>query len=432
MKVIRYSEANYGEQLRKLTAPSSLFDPEIEQQTRTLIEAVRIHGDDALVEFTERFDGVRLSPSQFAITPEEIDQAASTTKSDLRQAIRTAKRNIESFSRHSLRKGWTARNEQGGLVGEKFDPFQRIGIYIPGGKAPLVSTALMTILLAKVAGCPQIAVCSPCGPTGQMNRDLLHVLKVCGVTEAYRIGGVQAIAAMALGTPTIPRVQKIFGPGNIYVVTAKRLLFGYVSIDLLPGPSEVLILADNTAEPRFVAADLLAQAEHGSGLERCWLITSSHQLIQSVQLEIKRQLEQSARRKYIQQSLDGNAWMILVPDITAGIELANRLCPEHCEIMTRNPAQVAKSIKTSGAICLGPYTPNVLGDYLAGPSHVLPTGGAGASFPGLTVDQFQRRTSIIQYSRPSLQKSLPAVQAFAGVEGLEAHQRSAAVRLEKP
>jgi histidinol dehydrogenase len=242
------------------------------------------------------------------------------------------------------------------------------------------------------------------------------------------VGGAQAIAAMAYSTKTIRRVQKIFGPGNAYVSTAKRLLFGQVTIDLLAGPSELLVLADETANPKFAAADLLAQAEHGSGHERVWLVTTSAKILKAVQGEIAKQLPKQARREYIQRVLADNAWLIQVKSLDEAVTLANRLAPEHCEVMTRNPRKVSKGILTAGAIFLGPWTPTVLGDYVAGPSHTLPTGGAGASFAGLTVDQFQRRTSLVEYNRAALKKALPAVKKFAELEGLGAHGKSAEMR----
>jgi histidinol dehydrogenase len=431
MNIIRLGAPDYAERLRLLTAPSSLFDPTIEHRTREIIDAVRSRGDGALLEFTERFDGPSLSAEGLAVGAAELLTASLKTDATLRHAIKLAARNIEGFSRRSLRKNWKARNAQGARIGEKFDPFRRVGIYIPGGTAPLVSTALMTVLLARVAGCPEIVACTPAGRTGEINPALLVGLKTAGATEIYRLGGAQAIAAMALGTATVPRVQKIFGPGNAYVVAAKRLLFGHVAIDLLPGPSEVLVLADDSAEPAYIAADLLAQAEHGSGLERVWLLTPSRRLLQRVEREIARQLPKLSRREFIQRALDQNGALVQVKTLDAGIELANALAPEHCEIMTLKRERVAARIVSAGAIFLGPFSPTVLGDYVAGPSHELPTGGAGASFAGLTVDQFQRRTSVVEYSRGALRKSMTAVEKFAQVEGLDAHGRSAAIRLEK-
>lgn len=431
MNVIRFNEPRFSERLAALTSSSSLFDKAIEDRTRAIVDAVDTRGDAALVEFTERFNGIRLDPSQFAVTTAELLAASLKADADLREAVATASENIAAFSRKALRRNWCARNAQGGRVGEKFDPFQRVGIYIPGGTAPLISTALMTIGLAKVAGCPEIAVCTPCDPRGEVNGSLLYAIRAAGATEIYRLGGAQAIAALALGTPTVRHAQKIFGPGNAYVVAAKRLLFGHAAVDLLPGPSEVLVLADDTASARFAAADLLAQAEHGSGHERVWLVTTSLLLLRAVESEIERQLPGLARREFIQAALKNSGWLIHVQSMDAAVALVNRLAPEHCEIMTRLAARVAERIVSAGAIFLGRYSPTVLGDYIAGPSHTLPTGGAGSSFSGLTVDQFQRRTSLVEYDRAALKKSVKPVLKFAELEGLDAHGRSALVRLEK-
>jgi len=428
MRVIRHTDADFNKRLAAATAPSSLFDPIIEQRTRAILDDVQRRGDAALLELTERFDGARLTTEQLAVTQAELMAASLKADESLRDAVAEAQANIAVFAENSRRKDWGMKNSHGAKVGEKFDPFQRVGVYIPGGTAPLVSTALMTITLAKVAGCHEIVVCTPCGKDGGINSALLFAARAAGATEIYRVGGAQAIAAMAYGTNTIRRVQKIFGPGNAYVVTAKRLLVGYVAIDLLPGPSEVLVLADDTANPKFAAADLLAQAEHGSGHERVWLVTTSAKILKAVEKEIARQLPKLARRQFIQRALDNNGWLIQVKSLDDSVALVNRLAPEHCEVMTRKPLEVSRSILTAGAIFLGPWSPTVLGDYVAGPSHTLPTGGAGASFAGLTVDQFQRRTSVVEYSRASLKKALSAVKKFAELEGLGAHGRSADIR----
>ena len=429
MKIIRHTDADFAGALRRLTAESSLFDPVIEERTRAIVEAVRQGGDAALLEMTERFDGAQLTADQLAVTPAELMTASLKADASLRQVVAAADKNITAFARRSLRKNWSARNAQGARTGEKFDPFQRVGLYIPGGTAPLVSTALMTVTLARVAGCQEIVVCTPCGKDGSINPALLFGTRAAGATEIYRLGGAQAVAAMALGTPTVRKVQKIFGPGNAYVVAAKRLLFGRVAIDLLPGPSELLVLADETAKPEYVAADLLAQAEHGSGHERVWLMTPSERLLKGVEKEVRRQAATQARGGFIEKVLEENSALILVKSLDQGVALANQFAPEHCEIMTRNPARVAEGIVAAGALLLGPYSPAVVGDYLAGPSHTLPTGGAGASFAGLTVDQFQRRTSVLEYNRAALKKSLPSLLKFAELEGLEAHGRSAQIRL---
>jgi len=428
VNVLRVNDANYVRKIADVSAASSLFDPKVELAARDIIEAVRARGDAALVELTERFDRVKLRTDQLPVTKAELLQASLKADKSLRNAIQLAARNIERFSRKSLRKNWSAVNAQGARVGEKFDPFQRVGIYIPGGTAPLVSTALMTVLLARVAGCHEIVVCTPCASDGSVNPALLFAVRHAGATEIYRLGGAQAIASMAFGTDSIRPVQKIFGPGNAYVVAAKRLLFGHVAIDLLPGPSEVLVLADDSADPSFIAADLLAQAEHGSGHERVWLVTTSSQLISAVEKEITRQVRGLSRRQFIKRALDANGWLIQVKSIDQAIALVNQVAPEHCEIMVRKASQVAQNILTAGALFIGPYSPTVLGDYVAGPSHTLPTGGAGMSFAGLTVDQFQRRTSVVEYNRVALKKSLAAVQKFAEMEGLDAHAASAAIR----
>jgi histidinol dehydrogenase len=431
MKVIRHSDANFADQLRAVTTASSLFDPEIEQRARAILQDVYLHGDNALQELTEKFDGARLTADQLAVTQAELMTASLKADESLRQAVAEADKNIAAFAKKSLRKNWQTKNSHGASVGEKFDPFQRVGVYVPGGMAPLVSTALMTITLARVAGCPEIVVCTPCGRDGSINPALLFAARAAGATEIYRVGGAQAIAALAYGTNTIRRVQKIFGPGNDYVVAAKRLLVGHVAVDLLPGPSELLVLADDTANPKFIAADLLAQAEHGSGHERVWLVTTSAQILKSVESEVTTQLPKLSRREFIQRALQNNGWLIQVKSLADGAALANRLAPEHCEVMTRNPRKVSGDILTAGAIFLGPWSPTVLGDYVAGPSHTLPTGGAGASFAGLTVDQFQRRTSVVEYNQASLKKALPVVKKFAELEGLGAHGRSAGIRSVK-
>jgi histidinol dehydrogenase len=430
MNVVRYTDAGFSDRVRQLLSSSSLFDPMVEERTRGILEAVRTSGDDAVLEYTERFDGAKLAAEQLPVMTAELVKASLKVTEGLRSAIATAANNVEKFSRKGLRKGWSALNGQGGRVGEKFDPFQRVGIYVPGGTAPLVSTALMTVLLAKVAGCPEIVVCTPCNSNGEINPSLLYAVRTAGATSIFRIGGAQAIAAMGYGTATVPKVQKVFGPGNAYVVAAKRLLFGHVAVDLLPGPSELLVLADDSANAGFVAADLLAQAEHGSGHERVWLVTTSPKLLASVEKEIAQQLSTLPRKELIEKALFANGWLILVKTTDQGIELANEIAPEHCEVMTRQSQRVADQIKTAGAIFLGDYSPTVLGDYVAGPSHTLPTGGAGASFAGLTVDQFQRRTSVVEYSRGALSKSLSALETFAEVEGLDAHGRSAKVRIQ--
>ena len=431
MNVTRHTDANFAAQLDRAVRTSSLFDPDVEERARGIVEQVRAKGDAALAELTEKFDGAKVAASQLAVTTAEFMAASVEVPESLRAAVAEAHASIESFAKRSLRQDWQARNQHGAAVGEKFDPFQRVGIYIPGGTAPLVSTVLMTVTLAKVAGCPEIVVCTPCGKDGSVNPALLFAARTAGATEVYRVGGAQAIAAMALGTKTIAPVQKVFGPGNAYVVAAKRLLFGHVAVDLLPGPSEVLVLADDSANPKFVAADLLAQAEHGSGHERVWLVTTSGKLLKAVEKEVARQLGKLARKAFIEKALKANGWLIHVEDMDAAVALVNRIAPEHCEVMTAHARDVAKKSTLSGAIFLGEYWPTVLGDSVAGPSHEQPTGGAGRCFAGLTTDQFQRRTSVVEYGKGALKQALASVQVFAKAEGLDAHGRSATIRADK-
>ena len=429
MKILRRTDSDYADRLRLLAEPSSLFDPGIEERARGIITRVAAEGDAALAEFAERFDGAHISHNHVAVTAAELFSASVQADKELRDAVSAAKKNISAFARKAKRKDWSAKNSHGATVGEKFDAFHRVGIYIPGGTAPLVSTCLMTITLAREAGCEEIVVCTPPRKDGSIDPAILFAANHAGATEVYKVGGAQAIAAMALGTETIKPVHKIFGPGNAFVVAAKRLLFGRVAIDLLPGPSEVLILADESANPAYIAADMLAQAEHGSAHERMWLATTSLKVLNAVEKELDRQLSDCSRREFIARALDANGWLIHVMDLQHGIDLVNELAPEHCELMVKSKKTAINGIRTAGAIFVGGSSPTVVGDYVAGPSHTLPTGGAGKSFAGLTVDQFQRRTSVVEYSQQSLKKALPTVLKFSQMEGLDAHGRSAEIRL---
>ena len=324
---------------------------------------------------------------------------------------------------------WTGRNAQGVQVGERFDPFQRVGIYVPGGTAPLVSSAIMTCTLAQVAGVPEIVVTTPAGPDGKVNEALLYALHVAGATEIYKVGGAQAVAALAYGTESIRPVLKIYGPGNAYVVEAKRQAFGRVAVDLLPGPSEIFIIADASANPAWVASELLAQAEHGHN-SMVVFATDSAELLEAVRAQVEAQAAKLSREAFLREVLDTSTYLMLVQTIDAAVELCNGFAPEHASVVAANDDAIAAKLRTAGAIFLGGYSPVSGGDFVAGPSHELPTGGAGKSFPGLTVDQFQRRTSLVRFDAASLRASLPVIQTFAAVEGLDAHGRSAAIRLE--
>ena len=422
MRILRHTDPGFRTAvalLHRRAQPS----PGVEQTVREIIAEVRAHGDEAVARYTEKFGGPRLRPRELAET------RSATVSTDTAAALAAAHRNIRKFAERSLRRDWSMKNEQGATVGERFDPFERVGIYVPGGTAPLVSTALMTVTLAAVAGCPEIVVTTPADVDGRIYDALLHALELAGATETYKIGGAQAIAALAYGTKTIRPVAKIFGPGNAYVVEAKRQVFGAVAIDLLPGPSEILVLADATAKAGWIAADLLAQAEHGKGSQIVF-VTNSARLLTAVEKAVSKQLAALSRQSHLAEVLEQNATLVLVKTLADGITLANEFAPEHIAVITQDDDAVAAQIRTSGAIFLGPYSAVVAGDFLAGPSHTLPTGGAGKSFPGLTVDMFQRRTSLVRLDEKSLRKSLPIIEAFSALEGLDAHGRSAAIRLE--
>jgi histidinol dehydrogenase len=426
MQVIRQGDRGYDKWLKKLNRRYTP-DQKVREVVSAILEAVARHGDDAVVRFTEEFGGPRLDAPGLCVAPEELDAARAGLSKEIRKAILSAKSNVHAFAKRSLRKNWFMKNKQGTIVGERFDPFQRVGIYVPGGTAPLVSTAVMTCTLAAAAGVAEIVAVTPPAKDGSVQPALLGALAECGATEVYRIGGAQAIAALTFGTRIIRPVQKVFGPGNAYVVEAKRQVFGQVAIDLLPGPSEILVIADDSANPEWVAADLLAQSEHGEG-SIAILLTVSPRLLANVVNSINRQLRLSRRPKELTVALK-NASLILVGDLATAVTLANQFSAEHVAIATQHPGEIASQLTTSGAIFLGGISPVVGGDFLAGPSHELPTGGAAKSFAGLTADQFQRRTSVVMFDEASLRASLPVIESFSKIEGLDAHGRSASIRL---
>jgi histidinol dehydrogenase len=335
-----------------------------------------------------------------------------------------------AFARAGMKKNWFMPSPKGGMLGEQFAPLERVGIYIPGGQAPLVSTALMTATLAKAAGVPEIVACSPVGSPAQMNPFLLVALEMAGATEIYKIGGVPAIGALAYGTQTIGKVQKIVGPGGQYVTAAKRLVYGEVALDLVAGPSEIAIMADDSAPPEAVAADLLSQAEHGTGFEKTLLVTPSERLVSAVRDEIMQQINYLGRRAAIGKVLANGTMLVTVNTLDAGMELCNRFAPEHLEIMVREPRNWLKKVRNAGAVFIGPYSPECAGDYAAGPSHVLPTGGTAAMFSGLTTDDFLKRTSVIAFTRADLLNTLEIIKTVGGAENMDAHVNSALIRFK--
>ena len=398
-----------------------------------IIADIRDRGDAAVLAYTEKFDRAKLTAAKLRIPEARLKQAAKQLAPAKRKAFNEAARCVTDFHRRTLPKGWSAKNPHGATVGERHHAIRRCGLYIPGGQVPLVSTVLMTALPAKVAGVPELCACTPPGPDGQINPDILAALYLCGVKEVYAVGGVQAIAALALGTKSIPAVDKVFGPGNAFVTEAKRQLFGLVGVDLLPGPSEVMIIADRTANPVFVGADLCAQAEHGSGKEKLYLVCDSAAFADRCLASAHAQALTLTHGAKIAKALDKMTCVVLVRKIAEAARVANLVAPEHLELMVakREEAKLSAAITTAGALLLGHETPTVLGDFTAGPSHTLPTGGTGRFFSGLRVADFLRRTSFVRYDRRSLAKAAGVVAAFAGMESLDAHGRSLQVRLAK-
>lgn len=425
MRIFRYDSPRFDIQLRSLNRQAEASQ-EVVISVATILSDVRRRGDVAVVDYIAKFGGPKLTPAEMNVSAAEFEAAEQTTSAPVKEALQLAHDNVREFAKYGLRKDWQIVNRQGAFVGERFNPYQRVGIYVPGGNAPLVSTAIMTVTLAATAGVPEIVVATPCGVDRRILPELLYALKLAGATEVYKIGGAQAIAAMSYGTESVAAVAKIFGPGNDYVVEAKRQVFGTVAIDLLPGPSEILIIADQTADPACIAADLIAQAEHGHG--SIILITDDEILISEVQRHLNQQSLQSQRHDHISRVFRYGLFMILVRFIEDAVEIANQFAPEHVSIVTRSEDKLAAGIHTAGAIFLGHWSPVVAGDFVAGPSHELPTGGSGKSFSGLTVDQFQRRTSLVRFNEKSLQRSLSAIETISGLEGLEGHLASAKAR----
>lgn len=406
------------------------FDPAAEKAAAKMLAAIRSRGDEAVLEFIEKYDGAKLAAGELCVTPEEREKTRAAVDDDFKRAAREARRRITRFAEAGIRKDWSITSPKGGMIGERFVPLDRVGVYIPGGAAPLASTAMMTIVLARAAGVPEVVACTPAGRDGTINPALLYAIDFAGATEIYRIGGIQAIGAMAYGTATVRKVQKIVGPGGPYVTAAKRQVYGEVSLDMVAGPSEIAVLADDSISPAFVAADLLSQAEHGSGGEKVLLVTPSERLADSVARELLAQSETLPRRDYVRTVLQHGMLIVVTDNLDAGMEICNRFAPEHFEIMVQEPRRWIQKVRAAGAVFAGPWTPESAGDFAIGPSHVLPTGGTAAFFSGLTVDDFQRRMSVMSLTRADLVDLLPVIEAFGRVEGLEAHARSARIRFE--
>ncbi len=404
------------------------FSPEIEAAAATIIDEVRRRGDEALCDFAEKFDHARLAPSQFRLGDEEVDEACKSVSTEDREAIDMAVAHIQEFYSHTLPKDWRYSPRPGVILGEQFHPLDIVGCYIPGGTAPLVSTVCHTVAIARTAGVKDIVVCTPPGGAKGIHPALLYACRAAGATAVYRLGGVYAIAAMAIGTATIPKVEKICGPGNAYVAAAKRRLYGEVALDLVAGPSEVLVIADDTANPVYLAADILSQAEHGSGREQAVLVSTDRRILDEAAREIVRQAALLKRQECVQKVLENGLFLVEAADLEDAARIASLYAPEHLELQVADPKALAPKITAAGAIFMGEYTPEPVGDYIAGPSHVLPTGGTARFFNGLTGDAFFRRTSLLSYDREALLREQPALARLTAAEGLDAHGRSAAIR----
>jgi len=411
-----------------------LLRPSVEEEAMKVAARVLsdIHefGDKALIDYARRFDGANISLRRLRVKPEEITEANAAVDADFKKAAKEAHKRITAFSKNGLRDDWEMATPKGGMLGERFVPFDRVGAYIPGGAAPLASTALMTLTLAKVAGVKELVACSPANAEGKLNPYILYALNLAGATEIYKVGGIQAIGAMAYGTKTISKVRKIVGPGGPYVTAAKRQVYGDVALDMVAGPSEIAVLCDTSANPAHVAADLLSQAEHGTGSEKSLLVTTSQKQAEAIRVEILKQAEKLSRTEPVFHVLEKGMLLVVVKNLKDGMDLCNLFAPEHMELIVKNPQKWVGKVLNAGALFIGEWTPESVGDFAAGPSHVLPTGGTAAYFSGLTVEDFRRRISLIQFTKEDLEETLPVVEAFGRVETLDGHARSATIRFE--
>jgi histidinol dehydrogenase len=412
--------------LEHLKGRQGVIPADVEQSARAILEGVRTRGDAVLFEQTERFDGVRLDAESVRVAPKEVRDAYQALAPASLDALKTAASRIRAFHLRQLRTSWFLE-EDGAIVGQLCRPLERVGIYVPGGTAAYPSTVLMNAIPASIAGVPEVVMCTPPRRDGTLAPAVLAAADLAGVHAVYKVGGVQAVAAMAYGTVSIPKVDKIVGPGNIYVAAAKRLVFGQVGIDLIAGPTEVLIIGDEEAKAAWVAADLLSQAEHDP-LSSALLLTPSQRLAEDVLGEVREQVAVLPRRQIAEASLREYGAAIVVKDLEEAAGIANRLAPEHLELLIRDPWGLLPRLKHAGAIFMGDASPEVLGDYVAGPNHVLPTGGTARFASPLSVDDFQRRSSLIAFNREQLEALEPAMVELARLEGLEAHAKAAAIR----
>ncbi len=429
MRIVELTEESRNNLLANLLKRSPASYGKYEQTVNNIVDRVRREGDQALFELTREFDKCDLNAQSIRVTDEEIEEAYNQIDPEFVNVMKKSAANITAFHEKQMHNSWILPDDNGTILGQKITPVEISGVYVPGGKAAYPSSVLMNILPAKVAGVSRIIMTTPPNASGKVNPGTLVAADIAGVREIYKVGGAQAIAAMAFGTESIPKVDKITGPGNIFVALAKKACFGYVSIDSIAGPSEILVLADETANPRYVAADLLSQAEHDE-LASAILITTSRELAEKVSKEVDEFTGQLSRKEIIAKSLENYGYILVAETMEQAIDAANEIASEHLEILTADPYQVMTKIKNAGAIFLGEYSSEPLGDYFAGPNHILPTNGTARFFSPLNVDDFLKKTSIISYSRDALEKVHKDIELFAEKEGLTAHANSIKVRFE--
>lgn len=431
MQTLEFSDSPKFQSALRAFCEQAIVTGDVSDVVTAVLDDVRQRGDPAVLEYTEKFDGARLSGPAMRVTSAELKASVKSLSPADRRAIRQSIALVKDFHKKTLPKAWKAKNAQGGVVGERFYPIQRVGLYIPGGNVPLVSTVIMTAVLAKLVKCPEIAVCTPPNAEGEVAPAMLAALSMIGIDEIYKVGGIQAVGAMAYGTKTVPAVDKIFGPGNAFVMEAKRQVLGQVGIDLLPGPSEVMIIADSGANPQHVAADLLAQAEHGSGKEIVYLVTTSRVLLRKIEKALEKQVSGLSHADKCAKVLQARCLTVICKNLDQAASVANYVAPEHLELQVADKSiePLSQAITTAGAILQGYMTPTVVGDFTAGPSHTLPTGRAGRFFSGLQATDFMRRSSTVRYNAKSLAAAAPVVETFARLEKLDAHGKSLSIRL---
>ncbi len=427
VKILDTSKRGFPSQLAQLRSVQEAGSARAEKVAAEIVGAVRRRGDAALISYARKLDGVTLTPRTMRVRDSELDAAVEALPRKVVSALRLASRRIRAFHAKQRQPSWSFRDASGLSLGQNVTPLRRVGVYVPGGQGAYPSSVLMNVVPARVAGVDEVVMVSPAGPEGHPVA-VLAAARIAGVDAVYRFGGAQAVAALAYGTRTVPRVDKIVGPGNAYVQAAKRQVYGQVDIDATAGPSEVLVIADATADPAYVAADLLAQAEHGSGDESALLLTTSKRLASAVGCEIETQVQSLPRRRAIVRVLRQRSALIVVRDLDEAVAIAESIAPEHLEIQTRRPMELAKKIRNAGAIFCGDHAPAPLGDYLAGPNHVLPTGGSARFFSPLGVYDFVKRTSVVSASARALDALAPAIETLAELEGYDAHAASVRIR----